>query len=891
MDFSQFDPKTSLIVTASRRQSRFIREQYQNHQAAQSKKVWHSLQVMPWSAFLNKCWSYCQSMNLEPSLPIRLSVGQSRYLWGQIVESSQAAQDLLNKKQTVNLSYDGWRNLCQWQIDEFDFLPGDEDQSAFAAWYRSYQDLLNRNNWIDPFQQANMLLNQLTGFIGLIPENIGFYGFQQASPQQTSLMNAISAKKTVTFIENSANKNSQLSVKAAVSQEHEWVAAVRWAKQKIIAGEKNIAIIIPELERVRSNIDRILQQELYPESFMEGKINHSLHDISVDEPLLMQPMTCLFKDILDLLTKKISKAQLQNLLLSPYLYQDKNKHWSATKLELLVRKFNRNYYSLETIAELAAKQQIELDWLDSIIHSVNTIHEKSKGLLSYSEFIEYLLDFLSQLHWSGYHVLSSREFQLQQSLLEQIKASANMQRVLEPQLTVSRSIKVLIQHLENQGFHQESPQAPIKVMGLLEAVGLQVNAAWLLGATDTLLPQKANPNPFLSKAVQLKHQMPGSSQQREIDYAQAIISSLLTVPDLVVSYALQDSEQEQLLSPLIAGVAASIEVLEAIPLSPEFLTEIENNHLQLYQDHQGLALSDEDFARGGTALLKTQAASPFDAYVRYRLNAYPLEQDPLGISFMERGNLFHQLMQLIWQHLQDQKTLLAYSEQALNDVINRSIETVLKQASRHLPVLHHENFYQIEKQRLYQLASESLQLDKERSEFRVLACEAKRLIEVGGLKLQITIDRIDELPDGSLIIIDYKTGQPKLVDLMNDPIGEPQLLLYAISEHKETSPVTGVLFYQAHLKAGRYIGFTDESEMINGVKALKDLKNNPYANKFDKAIQEWRLMLKQIATDFKQGRADITEYSINYPDHYIISRWQERQLEETIQLSGDVISD
>ena len=540
----------------------------------------------------------------------------------------------------------------------------------------------------------------------------------------------------------------------------------------------------------------------------------------------------------------------------------------------MVRQSTREYYSVEALLDLAEKKNIVLPWLNSVQQALNDIFDT---ITDYSTFIEKLLEFLSQLHWAGYHSLTSREYQVQQVLLDTIKASATLISVIDEKIGLAQAITTLLGFLEQQGFHQESPKAPIKIMGLLEAVGLKFDAAWLVGATDKVLPQKASPNPFLSKALQLKYLMPGSSQQREIDYAQAIVNSLKNSDQLVVSYAKHDGEQEQSFSPLFMQSQATIEAIDITQPHPDFIDELcQQTALETYADDKGIPIIDRSFTQGGTALLKVQAASPFDAYIRYRLNAYPLEEDPLGVSFMDRGNMFHQLMQMMWQNLKNQKTLLGYSDKELEQLINEKLDIVLTQASRHLAILYHAAFFKIEKQRLFQLAKESLELDKQRPDFTVIECEAKRVVEVAGLQLKITIDRIDELCDGSLVIIDYKTGQPKLMDLLNDPIGEPQLLLYAVSEHKETTPVSGIVFYQAHLKASKYIGLTDESEMLDGVKSLKDLKNNPYAQTFEQAIEQWRNQLNAIAEDFKQGNAAITDYSANYPEHYAISRWLER---------------
>ncbi len=45
-----------------------------------------------------------------------------------------------------------------------------------------------------------------------------------------------------------------------------------------------------------------------------------------------------------------------------------------------------------------------------------------------------------------------------------------------------------------------------------------------------------------------------------------------------------------------------------------------------------------------------------------------------------------------------------------------------------------------------------------RLDFEVLETEAMRTVQVAGLTFDLRLDRIDRLNDGTLLVIDYKTG-------------------------------------------------------------------------------------------------------------------------------------
>lgn len=879
MDFGKLTPKDSLIVTASRRQARFLREQYQEQQIEQGKTAWESLNIMPWASFIEKCWSLIQQTT-NKKLPSRLSKEQSQYLWQKIVLNSKYTDTLLNAQQTVKQSFDAWRMMCQWQINDFSFVHGDADQEAFAEWYFEYKKQLEKNHWLDSYQVANLVAEKIEKnqkAIGLLPEKLAFYGFKQITPQQSAIIDIVSRNRECIRL-TPEKRNVSKKIYSTETQEQEFISAIRWAVRKLQQkSEKSIAILVPDLEQQSAKLQRIIQKELYPQEFVKGEQANYWHDISISDSLDKQPMIEVVLTWLKFFGSSLAKNELRSLLLTPYLYSSEEDYWQATQLELDIRKSNKGFYSIQALEDLLFKREIKLSWFETLKTNVDLSSENS----SFVSFIKKLLISLEELHFNGIQALSSHEFQLQKQFLEKTKESARLSKVAAAALSWSSALKVLKNYLSEQSFHQETPSAPIKVMGMLEALEIEYDAIWFVSATDKILPLKASLNPFLSKALQLKHSLPGSSHSRELEYAQTVLDSLLVREEINFSYATHEGEQEQLLSPLLKLLSEQVGV-QSVELDselPDFVNQWPVSQLEAYQDEQGLELISDGYAAGGTGLLKAQAASPFDAYLRYRLGLYPFEQDDLGISFMERGNLFHKIMQVLWQHLKTQKALLAYSDDELIKLVDRTITTILNIESKHLYLLNQRGFFESEKARLQKLVMEALEFDKARVAFEVIATEAKRQIEVGGLKLNITIDRIDQLEDGSLIIIDYKTGVPRLIDLMNEPIGEPQLLLYAISEHKETSPVAGILFYQAHLKVSKYTGFTEDSEMIAGVKALKDLANNPYADDFETAIEQWRKMLNEIAKSFKRGDAQLTDYSGNYGDHYPVSRWLERNFE------------
>ena len=90
----------------------------------------------------------------------------------------------------------------------------------------------------------------------------------------------------------------------------------------------------------------------------------------------------------------------------------------------------------------------------------------------------------------------------------------------------------------------------------------------------------------------------------------------------------------------------------------------------------------------------------------------------------------------------------------------------------------------LEKQRLELLLNDWLDsVERKRSPFRVLEMEQEHIEQLGPLQIKTKIDRVDELEDGSRVVLDYKTGSSlKADDLLCEPLLEPQLPIYAIAQ-------------------------------------------------------------------------------------------------------------
>ncbi|HEY7986632.1 MAG TPA: PD-(D/E)XK nuclease family protein, partial [Methylophilaceae bacterium] len=147
------------------------------------------------------------------------------------------------------------------------------------------------------------------------------------------------------------------------------------------------------------------------------------------------------------------------------------------------------------------------------------------------------------------------------------------------------------------------------------------------------------------------------------------------------------------------------------------------------------------------------------------------------------------------------------------------------------------------------------------------------------------LDRVDELPDGQLVVLDYKTGSSfSHNSWAEDRITEPQLPIYAALVLVE-GEVAAVCF--AKVRAGDYqfIGIANDVNTLPGVRGLQEARKLFDATKFPTwhdLLQHWRDSLESIADEIKAGAAAVhfaDEEPLEYCEVKPLLRLPERKLQ------------
>jgi probable DNA repair protein len=273
--------------------------------------------------------------------------------------------------------------------------------------------------------------------------------------------------------------------------------------------------------------------------------------------------------------------------------------------------------------------------------------------------------------------------------------------------------------------------------------------------------------------------------------------------------------------------------------------------------------------RGGSGIFKYQAICPFRAFAQIRLGARPLERAGIGLQASTRGTMVHEVLDAVWEQLNDHGQLTGMDEEALRQLVQGCVSKVLSRAARKYAYTFTKRFSVLEKDRLTGLVLKWLDIEKQRAPFTVEEREKEFNTSVGGVAVRLFIDRIDRLPDGRRILIDYKSGTVSPSQWFGERPEEPQLPLYAtvVGEaadgEMETEKVGGVAFGILKPGAMKFHGVTEATEVLPSVQDYRKFTHTREKEKWGEVLEEWQQMLERIGAEFCSGHAEVDP--VRYP--------------------------
>ncbi len=797
------------VLTAGRRLARVLAREFHSIEARRGHSVWNRPDVLPLDAFLDRMFSEWLGRNADENAPVLLDTVQEQMLWEQIIRESPAGASLLQIPETARQAIETWALMVEYRLPLDGSFEASQDWAAFANWSREFQRRCSANLWLDRARLSDFLQDKISQ-----PRTVFIAGFDEMTPQQTEFMQALGKWRAVQM----QNYSPAIERRKLRDSSEEIRSAAAWARRLLEADpEAQIGIIVsPDLTRFRSKVHRIFNEVLGPGAF----------HLSIGPPIAEYPVVHGALLMLEFALGELQLPRAGMLLRSPFLGGAEKEWGKRAQLDAKLRNDAVWKVTPLSLRDHAAR----CPELQRVLRRVDKELRKLPEQQPPGDWSRAIQDLLDAFGWPGDRSPSSREFQIIEAWRGLLSSLAALDLTAQP-MNLSEVVDWLHQQTASLRFQVEDQGAPVQVMGMLEAAGLRFDHLWIMGLHDEALPAPANPNPFLPTFLQRQHWLPHSSSEGELDFANKLMERLLaSAPEVVLSYPETEGDRALAPSPLIpVGVWLAGEEVKRTR-APAVFEEI--------ADERGPALVQGD-STGGASLFKDMAACPFRAFARHRLGARPLEEADLGLSYRDRGTTVHKALEVIWLELKSHARLMELTPSDLAALIERGADAAVAKLG---PGIGRD----LEKQRLQRLLPAWLDIEKSRPEFTAAGIEVEREIAIAGLRIRVRADRVDTLPDGRQIILDYKTGQVKPRAWESERPDEPQLPLYCATSEQ---PVATAAFAVIHTGELKFRGLGDLPGMAN-------MKTNPPLP-FNAQIEEWCRVLAVLAQDFRAGRAEV----------------------------------
>lgn len=451
--------------------------------------------------------------------------------------------------------------------------------------------------------------------------------------------------------------------------------------------------------------------------------------------------------------------------------------------------------------------------------------------------------------WNLRHRWSSGEYQAAERFRELLATLAICDSSFGAQ-SRSSAQSVLRRAARDTPFQVQTGVPPIWVSAQWTDPWLAQGGLWVASCDESHWPPPVDPVPLLPVRLQRQYGVTAASMESQLRFAEDLQRRWLErATDCVFSCANADDGRRAIPSPLAAAVAApSSEV--PVASHPHWLRQLEQAPaIERLADESAPPFGEGERTRG-VSTLRAQSRCGFRGFAETRLRAEPLEYPVPGFNERERGELVHDSLERVWSELRGSAGLaaiLARPEELarlLSESTRRAIDKL--RARRDPGTLWRER----ERERLMKLLARWLELESARDSFEIERLEeGSEIARHAGLDFSVRIDRIDRLPDGARLLIDYKTGAANR-DWQGERPDNPQLPIYALLHRRS---LIAVAYGRINAAQCAFVAESERGDVFPRRRATRMEGMGSLAELMDR----WSERIERLAHEFREGRAAV----------------------------------
>ena len=848
----------TLVLTQDTVAAAVVRQRHAELQIDAGRVSWPTPDVVTLRGWVTRVWQ-TQVHYLATGDGVLISGSQEHLLWEQIIASNLVddGHGLLVLRGAARHAQQAYELHRCWRLPAAG-VSAHADAQAFNEWRRRFERRLKQEHWVT---QADALV-RLPAYVAsgdvALPRRIQLVGVHELSPAQDALLSAL-ARAGVELRWPQSGESSKPRHLTLENFDAELEAAARFARSRAFSaspGCARVVVAVPGLTARRASLRRVFEEVFQDQAAQESR--QARFDIAAGEAITHIPIVRDALAALSLNRRRIDMPELEQVIGSAYLAGADDEQFQRASLTAVLRALGEVELPLTAILSSLHSSTPGA----ALTRALNGFYELVRGAPRRQSSGEWGLHFSRQLRaigWPGRLDLSDSESEAVAHFERALDALSALSLVAAD-LCVDDALRRLRSLCAETIITPRHLAAPVLVVDIDHCHNLTCDALWVLGLNETDWPRAARPNPFLPMSLQHGRNTPHSSTSWEYEAArtqlavccsnasEVVVSSARFAAErsLRVSSMLRDCEEVELDALALPDYQSLGQSLARIAVERDYFT-----------DSSGPPLPEATRVRGGTGILKSQSACPFQAFARYRLGARGLGQTGIGLDPLARGSLAHDALEAIWARLGDQHTLLSCDQAELSSHVAAAVERALSLAREHRPHTVKGKFEALETTRLAQLLEDWLALEKNRSPFKVVSFEASSDYQIEGLPLGVRPDRLDEV-EGGLLVIDYKTGNPRVAEWLDERIDEPQLPLYCTAlDERGGQPVVGTAFGVVNGPDSEFRGLAENAGLANGITTVdksRSWRAGEHAD-WSSLKQHWRQRLVQLADEFVGGVA------------------------------------
>ncbi len=878
----------TLILAPNQRLGRFIQDQYALFQQRAGAEAWPTYPCHSFTTWVESLWEDFLSRSSDAQ-PLLINTVQEDAIWLEVIrrraEGSEDV-DLFNPGATASECRRAWNTLVRWQVN------ADEDagiSKEFSAWLAGYREYCDTRGLIDQPGMVEYLITHITNGRVAVPRRIVLVAFDDITPQMQSLLDCVTVQGGVVEAYSPELETGSQCRVVAQDGENEVLSAALWAENILRnVPDVRIGIVVPQLLSQRVQVERIFTDIFEPQYKLPDAPRHaSPFNMSAGVGLSAVPPIAMAILSLKLNYHSLDIEDVDKLLHSPFL----GTHSEISSRSLLAERLRAQYEEVRISALRTVVGEFAIDPSPSgemgaagddssepirvlpdfylRLQAFLKVAVSAPKLQSPSAWGELFCRQWQALGWPGNRSLDTLEFQQVEVWQKTITELVRFDYVF-PTVSLSQAIELLERLAFGTQFQAQTLNSPVQILGLFEAAGLTFDYLWVMNLDNEAWPSPVRPNAFLPLALQKERNMPLASVERELSLARRITERFKhSCTHLVMSHHEMDGDKLLDVSPLVADLS--------VVSFADLIGDQKQSALQRYcdvifaardeetiEDATAPVVGDASNIRGGSQILKDQAACPFKAFATHRLKAKPTEAFVPGISPALRGSLIHRALELVWKQLKNHAALVACTEQELAELVDECI-------SQSFAITRDGNqlgarLKQLESERMAKLLHAWLVLETQRAAFVVRFNESKKRVMIGDLPINIRFDRIDQLEDDSAFVLDYKTGKVDIRSWAGDRPDEPQVPLYAIANKND---VSGVAFGQLNVEAVAFKGLAEDADVAPGISGVGDpddknattIARLGFPVRWPELVEQWQGVLEALAAEFTTGTAEVNPKS------------------------------